>query len=46
MATVPIVTDDAARSRVAVGTDFSWDGTPLGMGQACGRVGPSTRFAT
>lgn len=46
MATVPIVTDGAAHSRVAVGADYSWDGTPLGMGQVCGRVDPSTRFAT
>lgn len=46
MATAPIVTDDAVRSRVAVGTGSSWDGTPLGMGQVCGRVDPSTRFAT
>jgi len=46
MATVPIVTDGAAHSRVAVGADYSWDGTPLGMGQVCDRVDPSPRFAT
>jgi len=46
MATVPIVTDGAAHSRVAVGAGYSWNGTPLGMGQVCGRVDLSTRFAT
>ena len=44
MATVPIVSDGAASSRVAVGTDSSWDGAPLVVGSKVGCVEPTRRF--
>jgi len=44
MATVPIVSDGAASSRVAVGMDSSWDGAPLVVGSQVGCVEPTRRF--
>ena len=44
MATVPIVSDGAASSRVAVGMDSSWDGAPLVVGSKVGCVEPARRF--
>jgi len=44
MATVPIVSDGAAHSRVAVGADSSWDGAPLVVGMKAGCLEPTRRF--